>query len=159
MDLSLRGITFEEKLAYQNVVSRRAKFHYSRLGEHLESFVSDVVRVGGTPKGPYFYSLNNVPMDEITDIEIFIPIQERLLTPEEGMLFHSYFEIGPLARGVVTGDVEDQTELVYAQLLAGLDSRGFVINAPFFHVFPSDGSNYASVYLGYVDPAEGIAMA
>ena len=156
MDPFLQGITFDEKLAYQNVVSRRAKFHYSKLGEQLESFVSDVVRVGGTPRGPYFYSLNNVPLDEITDIEFFLPIQESVLRPDQGMQFHSYFEICPLAAGIVKGDVESQTELVYAQLLAALDSRGLVINAPFFHAFPSDRSKYASVYLGYVDPAEGI---
>ncbi|GAB3575462.1 DUF5085 family protein [Leifsonia lichenia] len=154
MDSILQGIAFEEKLAFQNVVSRRAKFHYSELGEHLEAFVSDVARCGGTPKGPHFSSLNNVPLDEITDIELFLPVRESTFRPQEGMLFHSYVEIGPVAHGIVRGDFENQTELVYSQLLAALESRDLTINAPFFHVFPSDGSKYASVYLGYAETTE-----
>ncbi|GAA4143891.1 DUF5085 family protein [Leifsonia shinshuensis] len=156
MDALLQGVTFDEKLAYQNVVSRRATFHYSALGEQLGSFVSDVVRQGGTPKGPYVYSLNNVPLDEITDIEFFLPIRESTFAAEEGTRFHSYFEVGPLAKGIVAGDFEHRTEQVYAQLLAALDGNGLEINAPFFHVLPEDGSKYASVYVGYVDPSEAV---
>ena len=54
----------------------------------------------------------------------------------------------------VTGEVERRTEYVYAQLLAALESRGLRVNAPFFHVFPDDGSAYATVYLGYAEPPE-----
>lgn len=156
MDALLQAVTFDEKLAYQNVVSRRATFHYSTLGAQLAAFVSDVVRRGGTPKGPYVYSLNNVPLDEITDIEFFLPIREDTFTAEEGTRFHSYFEVGPLVKGIVTGDFEHRTEQVYAQLLAALDGNGLEINAPFFHVLPEDGSKYASVYVGYVDPREAV---
>lgn len=154
MDVLLQAVTFDEKLAYQNVVSRRATFHYSTLGEHLTAFVSDIVRQGGTPKGPYLYSLNNVPLDEITDIEFFLPIRESTFSAVEGTRFHSYFEISPLVKGIVTGDFERRTEQVYAQLLATLEGNGLEINAPFFHVLPEDGSKYASVYVGYVDPSE-----
>jgi hypothetical protein len=154
MDLLPQDVLFEEELAYQNVVSRRAKFHYSKLGEHLTSFLSDVVRQGGTAKGPCFYSLNNVPLDEVTDIEFFLPIQESAFNSGEGMLFHSYFQVSPLAGGTVKGSFETQTEYVYALLLASLERRGLEISAPFFHVFPEDGSPYVSVYVGYVDPTE-----
>ena len=156
MDVLLQAVTFDEKLAYQNVVSRRATFHYSKLGEHLTAFVSDIIRQGGTPKGPYVYSLNNVPLDEITDIEFFLPIRESAFRGEEGTLFHSYFEIAPLVKGIVPGDFEHQTERVYAQLLATLDDHDLEINAPFFHVLPVDGSKYAAVYVGYVDPSEAV---
>ncbi len=116
--------------------------------------MTDIVRQGGTPKGPSVYSLNNVPLDEITDIEFFLPIHEAAFRADGGMLFHSSFEISPLVKGIVTGDFENQTELIYARLLAALDANGLEINAPFFHVFPADGSKYASVYVGYADPSE-----
>lgn len=154
MGLPVHEITFNETLAYQNVVSRRARFPYREFGDQLESFVSDVAEHGGTPKGGYFYSLNNVPLDEVTDIELFLPIRESTFRPREGMFFHSYFEISPLARGVVTANYEQQTEYVYAQLLAALEHHELEINAPFFHCLPGDGSAYVSVYLGYVDRAE-----
>lgn len=149
-----QDVLFEEQLAYQNVVSRRAKFHYSELGTYMQAFVSDVVAQGGTPKELCFYSLNNVPMDEITDIEFFLPINESFFVSGEGLRFHSYFEVFPTVRGTVTGDLESGTEYVYALLLEFLERRGWEVNAPFFHVFPVDGSPYVSVYLGYVDPAE-----
>ena len=149
-----QDVLFQEQLAYQNVVSRRAKFHYSEFDTHMQAFVSDVIAQGGTPRSPGFYSLNNAPMDEFTDIEFFLPIIESSFVPGEGMRFHSYFEVFPTVRGTVTGDFETRTEYVYALLLASLEKRGWEVNAPFFHVLPADGSPYVSVYLGYVNPSE-----
>jgi hypothetical protein len=149
-----QDVLFEEQLAYQNVVSRRAKFHYGELDTYLQAFVSDVVAQGATLKEPCFYSLNNVPMDEMTDVEFFLPINESSFVSGEGMRFHSYFEVFPTVRGTVTGDFETRTEYVYALLLASLERRGWEVNAPFFHVFPADGSPYVSVYLGHMDPTD-----
>lgn len=149
-----QDVLFEEQLAYQNVVSRRVKFHYGELDSYLKAFVGDVVAQGGTPRLPCFYSLNNVPMDEMTDIEFFLPINEEMFEPGMGMRFHSYFEVFPTVRGAVHGNLEKHTEYVYALLIASLERRGLEVNAPFFHVFPADGSAYVSVYVGYVDPAE-----
>lgn len=154
MDTLPQAVLFGEGLAYQNVVSYRAKFHYSKLGEYAEAFAADVVKLGGTVKGPYFYSLNNVPMDEVTDIEFFLPIQQSAFEAVEGMRFHSYYSLSPLALGTVIGDIETNTEYVYALLLASLERRGLEVNAPFFHVLPEDRSPYVSVYLGYADPLE-----
>ena len=154
MDIPLQPVAFGQKLAYQNVVSRRRRFHYGELAVQLGRFVSDVLGHGGRPRGPAFYSLNNVPLDEITDIEFFLPIREAAFAAPDGMRFHSYLEISPTVRGIVTGEVERRTEYVYAQLLAALESRGLRVNAPFFHVFPDDGSAYATVYLGYAEPPE-----
>lgn len=149
-----QDVLFEEELAYQNVVSYRAKFHYSKLAEYLESFLADVVEQGGTLNGLCFYSLNNVPMDEMTDIEFFLPIQEDDFDAVDGMRFHSYFSVSPLARGTVVGDFEANTEYVYALLLASLEKHGLEVNAPFFHVPAEDGSPYVSVFVGYADPSQ-----
>ena len=149
-----QDVLCEEQLAHQNVVSRRATFHYGELDARVQAFVSDVVAQGGTPTEPCFYSLNNVPMDEMTDVELFIPIIESSFAPGDGMRFHSYFEVFPTVRGTVTGDFTTRTEYVYALLLASVERRGWEVNAPFYHVFPADGSPYVSVYLGYVDPTD-----
>lgn len=150
MGPAVHDLASGERLAFQNVVSSRAKFHYSRMAEHFDAFASRVAASGAEPKGPFFYSLDNVPMDEMVDVEMFLPIRQSGFASGEGLRFHSYFEVSPLLRGVVKGDLETQTELVYAQLLATLEANGLEINTPFYHVVQRDVSPYAVVCVGYV---------
>lgn len=154
MDTVFKDISFGQRLAFQNVVSSRSTFHFSELAERMERFASMVTRIGGDLQGPLFYSLNNVPMDENVDLEMFLPIRQNAFAAGEGLRFHSYFAVSPLLRGIVTGDFEDQTEVVYAQLLATLETNDLEINSPFFHLFHKDVSPYASVYVGYRDGAD-----
>lgn len=151
-ETALHDVAFHEKLAFQNVVSCRAKFHFNELAEHIGDFASRIVAKGCDPKGPFFYSLNNVPMDEMVNIEMFLPIHQDRFTAEEGLHFHSYFEVFPLLRGIVKGDFERQTEWVYAQLLATLRADNLELNSPFYHVAQRDGSPYVLVYASYADP-------
>lgn len=152
---ALQRVSFGERLAFQNVVSARATFHYSELAGHLDEFAGAVNAAGCEPMGPLFYSLNNVPMDEMVDIEMFLPIRQNVFDGADGLRFSSYFEVFPLLRGVVTGDSEHQTEAVYAQLLEALEVHELEINSPFFHVFQKDGSPHALIYLGYMQGAPG----
>jgi len=145
-------LAFGGRLAFQNVVSSRERFHYRELALRFEEFTSAITQKGYDPKGPFFYSLNNVPMDETVDIEMFLPIRQGIFDEAPGLLFHSYFEVSPLLRGVVTGDFENRTEQVYAQLLGTLDANGLEINSPFFHMVQNDVSPYAFVYVGYCEP-------
>lgn len=142
-------VTVGDRLAFQNVVSSRAKFHYSELAARLEEFTSAIAQKGYDPKGPFFYSLNNVPMDEMVDVEMFLPIRQGTFDGGPELAFHSYFEVAPLLRGAVTGDFERRTEQVYAQLLGTLDANGLEMNSPFFHVVQNDTSSSVSVYVGY----------
>lgn len=151
MESVFRNVALGERLAYQNVVSSRTRFHYSEMLERLESFVTDVSASGYDPKGPLFYSLNNVPIDETADIEMFLPVQQDSPASEGGLHFHSYFEVSPLVRGVVEGDFESQTERVYAQLLATLEMNDLTINSAFFHVLQRDVVPYSLVLVGYRD--------
>lgn len=151
---ALPEATAGERLAFQNVVSSRSRFHYSALAEHFDEFVACVTATGCDPKGPFFYSLNNVPMDEMVDIEMFLPIRQNTFAAGDGLRFHSYFDVFPLLRGVVKGDFENQTEVVYAHLLATLEANSLDINTPFYHVMQKDGSPNVRVYVGYVDPAQ-----
>jgi hypothetical protein len=145
-------VAFDERLGYQNVVSSRKTFHYSELAVRFEEFTSAIAQSGYDPKGPFFYSLNNVPMDEMVDIEMFLPIRQDTFDDEPGLFFHSYFEVSPLLRGVVAGDFENRTEQVYAQLLGIMDANDLVINSPFFHVVQHGVSPFVSVYVGYSRP-------
>lgn len=149
MSLVERSVTFGKRLALQNVVSYRAKFPYEEFEARLEEFLTSVVACGGTPRGPMVYSLNNVPLDEVTDIEFFMPVNETTVEVREGMRFRSYLQVTDLAQGVVVGDFEQNTEAVYVLLVAALEEAGLEINAPFFHVPARDGSGYMAVYLGY----------
>ena len=151
METAFRDVTFGERLAYQNVLSTRARFHYSEMAERLNDFVASVTASGGEPRGPLFYSLNNVPMDEMVDIEMFLPIRQATFKVADGLLFHSYFEVKPLLRGVVKSDFENQTEHVYAQLLATLEANQLEINTPFYHLLQSDVTPYALAFVGYRD--------
>ncbi|MBC1483364.1 DUF5085 family protein [Listeria sp. FSL L7-1509] len=137
-----------DKISFQNVVSKRAKFYYSEIEENYQNFVSGIINEGYNLKGPFFYSLNNVPTDEMIDIEMFFPIIENIFEVEDYQ-FASYFEITPLLKTIIVGDFDNVTEQSYAELLATLEINNLNIETPFFHVFPKNGSKYVNLYVGY----------
>lgn len=137
-----------DKISFQNVVSKRAKFYYSEMEENYKNFVSGIINEGYNLKGPFFYSLNNVPTDEMIDIEMFFPIIENIFEVEDYQ-FASYFEITPLLKTIIVGDFDNVTEQSYAELLATLEVNNLNIATPFYHVFPKNGSKYVNLYVGY----------
>lgn len=137
-----------DKISFQNVVSKRAKFYYSEMEENYKNFVSGIIDEGYKLKGPFFYSLNNVPTDEMIDIEMFFPIIENIFEVEDYQ-FASYFEITPLLKTIIVGDFDNVTEQSYAELLATLEVNNLNIATPFYHVFPKNGSKYVNLYVGY----------
>lgn len=137
-----------DKISFQNVVSKRAKFYYSEMEENYKNFVSGIINEGYNLKGPYFYSLKNVPTDEMIDIEMFFPIIENIFEVEDYQ-FASYFEITPLLKTIIVGDFDNVTEQSYAELLATLEVNNLNIATPFYHVFPKNGSKYVNLYVGY----------
>ena len=152
MATPFHDVALGERLSFQNVVSHRTKCHYTEMAAQFDEFVSQVKATGSEPVGPLFYSLNNVPMDEMVDIETFLPIRQGTFPRHEDFLFHSYVDVSPLLRGIVKGKFEEQTEAVYTQLLATLEANDLEINSPFYHVFQKDPSPFVLVYVGYVDP-------
>ncbi|GAB2025565.1 DUF5085 family protein [Lactovum odontotermitis] len=152
MEIPFEDVKWEEKIAFQNVLSFREKFYYEDLEDHFKSFISKAVEADYSLKGPFFYSLNNFPKDKMVDIEMFFPVYENKFENAdqlENFHFHSYFEIGPVFKGIVTGNFETQTERIYAELLETLETNQLEINTPFFHIPARDGSKYAYIYLGY----------
>lgn len=136
------------RLAFQNVVRKRMSFHYSELEKHLEQFVSGVVDAGYQLKGPFFYSLNNVPLNEIVDIEMFMPVSNDIFQLE-GYKFSTYFELNNLLKTVVRGDFASMTEVGFAKLIVSLEENDLEMATPFYHVIPKDGLQYLELLVGY----------
>ena len=65
-------------ISFQNVVKKRMKFHYSQMEANLDQFISGIVESGYNLEGPFFYSLNNTPLDEIIDVVMFMPISNTI---------------------------------------------------------------------------------
>lgn len=144
----LKNVEIANKIAYQNVVRKRSKFHYSEMERYYEEFASGIVEAGYTLKGPYLYSLNNVPKDEMVDIEMFFPIQESVFERKDYQ-FSSYMEVKSLIKRVVSHDFEILTEQAYAELLETLEMNQLQINTPFYHIVPVNGLQYVEILLGY----------
>ncbi|MBP2624055.1 DUF5085 family protein [Streptococcus oricebi] len=144
----LPNVEVVDRLAYQNVVRKRSSFHYSEMEEHMQQFISGVLNAGYRLKGPFFYSLNNLPMDEIVDIEMFLPIFDSVFQLE-GYDFSSYFLIENLFKTVVLHDFENLTELAYAELVATIKENHLEINTPFYHILPKTDLKYVEVLVGF----------
>lgn len=136
------------KIAFQNVVRQRLSFHYSEMEEHLEQFINGIVEAGYQLKGPFFYSLNNVPLNEVIEIELFIPISNDLFSLK-GYNFSTYFEISNLLKTIIKGDLKTLTEIEYAKLIIAMEKNDLEMVTPFYHVVPKNGLEYLELLVGY----------
>lgn len=136
------------KIAFQNVVRQRLSFHYSEMEEHLEQFIKGIVEAGCQLKGPFFYSLNNVPLNEVIEIELFMPISNDLFSLK-GYNFSTYFEISNLLKTIIKGDLKTLTEIEYAKLIIALEKNNLEMVTPFYHVVPKNGLEYLELLVGY----------
>ena len=136
------------KIAFQNVVRQKLSFHYSEMEEHLEKFIKGIVKAGYQLKGPFFYSLNNVPLNEVIEIELFMPISNDLFSLK-GYNFSTYFEISNLLKTIIKGDLKTLTEIEYAKLIIALEKNDLEMVTPFYHVVPKNGLEYLELLVGY----------
>ena len=136
------------KIAFQNVVRQRLSFHYSEMEEHLEQFIKGIVEAGYQFKGPFFYSLNNVPLNEVIEIELFMPISNDVFSLK-GYNFSTYFEISNLLKTIIKGDLKTLTEIEYAKLIIALEENDLEMVTPFYHVVPKNGLEYLELLVGY----------
>ena len=136
------------KIAFQNVVRQRLSFHYSEMEEHLEQFINGIVEAGYQLKGPFFYSLNNVPLNEVIEIELFMPISNDLFSLR-GYNFSTYFDISNLLKTIIKGDLKTLTEIEYAKLIIALEKNDLEMVTPFYHVVPKNGLEYLELLVGY----------
>ncbi|MDQ0885074.1 hypothetical protein QFZ81_000162 [Paenibacillus sp. V4I9] len=80
-------INVSDSIRFTNVISRKFRFHYKEMNDRLEGFMKDIIHQNATIKGPLFYSILNVPTDEMVHAEFFMPVEEDSITLMEGMYF------------------------------------------------------------------------
>lgn len=138
-----------DSIRYTNVISRKYHFHYKEFEEITKDFLNHVVALGSTIKGPLFYSINNVPHDEMVLAEFFVPIEEEALALEDGLYFHSYFSIEDMISVCLFDNFESKTELAYALLFEYMGKNNLEQVTPIFHVVSGDETlQYVFIKIG-----------
>jgi Domain of unknown function (DUF5085) len=112
-----------DAIRYTNVVSKTYRFHYKSIDDMIRSFLNELVQHKATIKGPLFYSLNNVPIDEMVHAEFFMPIEEDHIEGMKDMYFHSYYAIEDMISICLFDQYEKKTEIAYHMLLDFIDKN------------------------------------
>ena len=138
-----------DHIRYRNVVSRKYRFHYQDMEEVISDFLHDIDKIKATVKGPLFYSLNNVPKDEIVHVELFMPVEEDYLSIMDDMYFHSYYSIEDMVSLTIFSNFERDTEVAYAELMNYIEEKGLRQTTPIFHVIAGDTTmQYTFIKMG-----------
>lgn len=137
-----------EKIGYQNVVSKQEKIFYRKLDNFFQEFLDGISESKKHLRGPMMYSLNNVPTDEMVDIEVFMPIYESEFK-KEGYKFSSYIEIENLLQTTIKKNYEESAEQAYGELLIALEENLLEINTPFYHILPMNEYEEVKLLIGY----------
>lgn len=121
-----------------NVVSRKYRSHYQDLDEALKDFMEELISINVTLKGPLFYSINNVPMDELVNFEFFMPIEENSISQSEDLQFHSYYSIEDMVSIIIHNNIEQETEIAYKLLLEHIEENQLQQATPIYHMISGD---------------------
>ncbi|WP_338470833.1 DUF5085 family protein [Niallia sp. XMNu-256] len=127
-----------DHIRYKNVISRRYRYHYHDINNVMKEFINDLVQLNVTFKGPMFYSINNVPMDEIVIGEFYMPIEEEFVEGLQDMEFHSYFSIEDMISICIYDDLERKTEMAYLALFQHIEKNNCRQTTPIFHILSGD---------------------
>jgi len=138
-----------DSIRFTNVVSSKYSFHYSEFKEVMQNFIESVVRCDASVNGPLFYSINNVPKDEMVSAEFFIPVEEDQINGTGGMKFHSYFCVEDMISICLYQNFQQQTEVAYALLLEYVAQNQLKQVTPIFHVITGDETlQYVYIKMG-----------
>lgn len=66
-----------DSIRFTNVVSKQYRFYYEDMDKVIKEFLGDIDKKGAVVEGPLFYSLNNIPMDKMMNVELFMPIDKN----------------------------------------------------------------------------------
>ncbi len=140
-------IRINENIRYQNVVTKKAYFHYSKMKEEIDTFLSVIKENGIQTLGPLTYALYNVPADENMLVEFIMPVDSKEVQVEE-LLFHSYYSVENMVSTYVYDNYDVQMEYAYASLIEFLRQSQLEIITPIFHIVDND-RKYIEVKIGY----------
>lgn len=135
-----------DNIQLRNVISKKYTYYYKDLDKVMKSFLNEIDQLDVKVKGPFFYSMNNTPSEEIVVSDIYIGVDKYNVKVDENMTFYSYFEIQNMLSIVVKGDLqlegdfEAQGEKVYGQLLHYINDNELEITTPFFYMTSKDDS-------------------
>ncbi|MDX8360754.1 DUF5085 family protein [Cytobacillus sp. IB215316] len=142
-------INHNDSIRCTNVISRKYRFHYKEMEAALSDFTNDVVKLNATIKGPLFYSLNNIPKDEIMNVEFFMPVKEDKVDIYDDMLFQSYFNIENTISICIHNEFETNTEVGYKILFDYMEQKHLRQVTPIFHVMSGDQTmQYVFIKIG-----------
>ncbi|PTY77956.1 DUF5085 domain-containing protein [Heyndrickxia sporothermodurans] len=128
----------KDAIRYTNVLSKRVYFHYTEIDSILKQFLHEVIQQKARIKGPLFYSITNVPMDEMVHAELFMPIKEDSIVTMEDYYFHSYYNVEDMLSICLFDHFEQKTEIAYHMLLDYIEHNGLNQITPFYHVISGD---------------------
>lgn len=139
----------KDAIRFTNVVSCKYSFHYSDFNNVMQDFVESIVAHNVNVKGPMFYSINNIPLDEEVNAEFFMPIHEDQISEQDGMNFHSYFSIEDMVSICIYANFEEHTEVAYAALIEYIEQNDLKMVTPIFHVVSGDETlQYIHIKIG-----------
>lgn len=127
-----------DELMYKNVVWHSYEIYYKDFEKALEDFNKKLVEAELTVKGPLFYSLNNIPLDEIMQVDIYMPVEQAYVPKDVDLNFQSYLYIDQMIMTRVKGDFETNTEFAYDKLLKHAMEYEFKIVSPIYHIMRGD---------------------
>ncbi|MBO1002417.1 DUF5085 family protein [Pseudogracilibacillus auburnensis] len=128
----------EETMMYRNVVWHSYELHYQDFDKALADFNEKLVAANLSINGPLFYSLHNVPLDEMVDITIYIPVEQSYVSRETNLFFQTYFYIDQMLMTRVKGNFEVSTELSYEKLFTYALENNLQISSPMYHILNGD---------------------
>jgi effector-binding domain-containing protein len=139
----------QDHIRYSNVVSRKYRFHYHDLNMAINDFIGNMINLAVTFKGPLFYSVNNVPMEEKVNIELFMPIEEDGIGKAENFQFHSYYSIEDMVSITIHNNIEQETQIAYKLLLEYIEGNGLQQATPIYHIVSGDQDfQYVMIKIG-----------
>lgn len=139
----------QDHIRYSNVVSRKYRFHYHDLDMAINDFIGDLNNLAVTFKGPLFYSVNNVPMEEKVNIEIFMPIEEDSIGQAENLQFHSYYSIEDMVSITIHNNIEQETQIAYKLLFEYIEENELQQATPIYHIISGDNDfHYMMIKIG-----------
>jgi hypothetical protein len=138
-----------DSIRFTNVISRKYRFHYNDMQKALEDFINDVMKLNVILKGPLFYSINNVPIDELLNVEFFTSVKNDKVSLMEDMSFHSYFSIENMISYCLFSNFESNTEVAYRILIDYMEQNNLKQVTPIFHVLSGNHTmQYAFIKIG-----------
>ena len=145
----------KDNIKLSNVVSKKYKFHIKDMEKILFSFLKEIDNNNLIPQGLCFYTINNIPLDEIIEGEFFISVKNELVDELNGLEFQTYFSIENMISTCIYGDFESNTEKAYYVLLKYIEENNLTQITPIFNVMAGDRElQYVYIKVGVAQKLE-----